>query len=250
LSLLSVEDGTRITKEVPASPATLDGLDADTTYQVTVMAVGKNGAKSVPSNTLSLETPASAAAGTSGMVVLGGLDAVGLRISWDFQPSFPVAGYLLYRQPASGQAERLMAEPAKKGPFWLLDPSKWRGSRFIVKAVRSDNGAEVAVGSYLFNLGSNRIQAMGFKPSLGLKVGVLDNQELEVEWDHDEGDLTSLLVAEGSDQVFYQAAVLNSRRPSNRLKGFDSGHYRFIVADQDTNGVFTANSNPVEVTLP
>jgi hypothetical protein len=257
VTITSMDNGkARVFNNIPGPPVTMKRLKANTIYQASVVSVGKGGGRSLVSNTALLQTPPEggvAAPAPKNMEVAatplkGIVDPVGLKLSWDAVPAYPIKGYYIYRKLPSGGNMKVTDEPKKSGPLWLANPLAWQGSEFTVTAIKADDGKEETVGSYLFNPGSQDLQLLKAVPAVTLKVTAQEEGKALVEWSHGAGD--SLLLLAGPDHVYHLVAKLNPTLAQNRLKGFEKGNYFFIVVNTAADGSWTARSPEVSVSIP
>ncbi len=256
LTLTTMDDGkSRVFDSISNPPVKFKRLKVGILYQASVVAVGKGGVRSMPSNKAFLKTsPEAGQAQTptpeaqAGGAVRGQVYKVGLQISWE-AAGFPVKGYRLYRKSPSGQTAQVTVNPKKSEPLWLVEALPWVGFEFTVTAVKEDE-TEQKVGSFVFSPGPTEIEMLKARPSVELRVTPEQEGRVVLEWDHAGAAGSLLLMADPVDRVFETAAKLNAGLPKNHLKGLKAGPHCFMVVNESGDGVWSARSPEVTAAIP
>lgn len=267
LTVVLLEDGkARVFDNIPNSPVVLKHLKEGVLYKAEVVAVGKGGGRSMPSNTAYLKTynenPSTASSATRSQgelekmqqvvsgSVQGQVDEVGLRLSWEPIAGYPVKGYLLYRKSPEGRLEKLTDRPKKGNVLWVNDLLDWKGSEWIVTAVNAQDETEKTVGSYIWNSGSKDEAILKTHPKVQVSTTAQKEGKVLMEWEHSHAAGSMLLVSRSPEHVFESVGKLNTQLPKNLLKGFEKGQeYLFIVVNLDKNGAWIGHSREVSAKI-
>lgn len=178
--------------------------------------------------------------------VRGVVDQVGLQLSFDPLPGFPVKGYHLYRKSASGRLERVTIQPRQGNRLWVSDLLGSEASEWTVTAVNAQDGMEKTVGSFAWNPTPKDIELLKASPGVELKATPQPGGKVMLEWEHAQASGSTLLIAREPDHVFEMAGKLNMAHPQNLVKGFDDGHECFfIVVNEAGDGTWLGRSAEV-----
>lgn len=267
LTVVLLEDKKiQVFDNIPKSPVVLKHLKEGVLYKAEVVAVGKGGGKSMPSNTAFLKTsseitpegaPVTASSKetekpqtTITTTIQGQVDEVGLKLTWEPIAGFSTKGYYLYRKSIDGKLEKLTGTPKKGIVLWIDDILGLEGAEWIVTSVNAEDETEKTVGSFVWKPGPKDVDILKIKPQV--KVSAIPQKEGKVlmEWEHSHAAGSLLFVSRSQEHVFSLVGKLNTQMSKNLLKGFEKGQeYQFIIVNLDANGAWLSHSRVVSAKI-
>jgi len=234
-------------------------LEPGSLFKVSVRTLGEGGTKSFPSvdTLIRVRLPRSGEGkgdmrvnwsgkgfGTveGGGGLLGELDGVGLKLSWERVPG--AKGYHLYRQDRAGRMERATISPRASGPLWLTEASSG-GFTWVVTALL-EGDKERVVGSLPWDPSSAVRAALVKDAQLVLKASAQSESRVFLDWGRlPSASGYSLFLSREPDGVLEFAKDYGPDQVTDLLK-MDRGRgpkVYFLVAPKATGGSYLGRSN-------
>lgn len=222
----------------------------DTLYRITAYSIGNGGGHSYPSPpayVLTQSAPGSPAAVTGvsrARGLEGGVDAVGLRLSWAV-PAEGAEGYLLYRRSPEGRVERVTQEPKRGNALWIVDPSGYEGWEWIVTALGPGGQTEKRVGSYLWYPTPADTEKLGRPPALRLFASPEPGHRVFLDWNpRFKNNGYSLFVSRKADGVYEYFKDVSLNQATLLIKGSQKGEkLYFLIAARGEGDAIVDRSN-------